>query len=149
MKIELKCSWEFSLWQRKQPWHSFHKGKILSACIRPSECHASILCAKTTAILWKTVIVLILGFYFICGKWWQDNLGFLLAKIRGLWSLSHPEAYYLWHMRTQWGHAEGQVVLMEGRALQTRHLPRALNYTYLSNRVCHKKLLLCSIIFWN
>ena len=99
--------------------------------IRPYEFNASVLCRKTTAILWKTAIVLTLRFYFICVKWWQDNLGFLLSRICDIYSLSHPEACYLWHWRAMWDHPEGQVVLMEGRALQTRHLPGALKL-YLS-----------------
>lgn len=36
--------------------------------VRPSECYASVLCTKTTAILWKTVIVLT-GFYLTCVTW--------------------------------------------------------------------------------
>lgn len=85
--------------------------------ISSSECYASFLCTKTTAILWKTIIVLILSFYIICVKWWQDNLGFPLLRICDIFSLSHPQGCYLGHRRALWDHPEGQVVLMEGRAL--------------------------------
>lgn len=118
--------------------------------VSPGECYASVLYTKTTAILWETIIVFIVGFCFICLKSWQDHLDFLLQNQRGVAFISLVVLRHIIGGLREMREATLEVrwCLWEEVSIH-KTSPGALNLTQSSSTACHKNLLSCSTVLWN